>query len=91
MKPRSIDERTAAMETISNRDPVQHRSHSLIEFLLGDGIHPGWLDEQRHHRFGSIALRCPGYPGDQTERQSARSRGRGVWHSGGTPSKFGAM
>jgi len=33
----------------------QRRSPSLIDFLLGDGIHPGWLDEQRHHAFAPMA------------------------------------
>jgi len=70
------------METISNRDPIQHRSHSLIEFLLGDGIHPGWLDEQRHHRFGSIALRLPGLPrrsDGKTVREKQRQRRLAQW------------
>jgi hypothetical protein len=33
----------------------QRRSPSLIDFLLGDGIHPGWLDQQRHHAFAPMA------------------------------------
>ena len=75
------------MESISNRAPIQHGSYSLIEFLLGDGIHPGWLNEQSHHRFEGIALRCAGGPGDQAERQSARSTGRGDWQSGNGPER----
>jgi hypothetical protein len=29
---------------------VEYQTHSLIEFLLGDGIRPGWLDKQSHSR-----------------------------------------
>jgi hypothetical protein len=68
------------MESKSNRTHVQQSSHSLIEFLLGDGIHPGWLDNQNHHPFATTALKCPGYPA-HAERQAAKSTGRGVWQS----------
>jgi len=33
------------MEVIANRSHAQSVPPSLIEFLLGDGIHTGWLDE----------------------------------------------
>jgi len=46
------------METSINR--TQHASRSLIEFLLGDGIRPGWLDEQRHHLFARLETRLNG-------------------------------
>jgi len=78
------------METKCNRVPVQ-RAHSLIEFLLGDGTRPGWLDEQSHHQFGKVALRRPGDPADDVERQAAKNTGRSVWQSDGTESESGPM
>jgi hypothetical protein len=33
------------MEIVRDRKPNQFAPPSLIEFLLGDGIHPGWLDK----------------------------------------------
>ncbi len=68
-----------------NQSADQHRSPSLIDFLLGDGIHPGWLDQQSHHAFGRIALRCPAYSDDQ----SVTLTSRGVWHSNTEQGQFG--
>jgi len=78
------------MEPKCNRILVQ-RTHSLIEFLLDDGIRPGWLDEQSHHQFGKVALRRPGHPAGDAERQAAKNTGRGVWHSGGSESESGPV
>lgn len=41
---------------------IHSKSLSLIEFLLGDGMQPGWLDTQSHHCFARVPLNCPGYP-----------------------------
>jgi hypothetical protein len=38
------------METTGKKLYVGYQLHSLIEFLLGDGIRPGWLDHQPHSR-----------------------------------------
>lgn len=38
------------MQISRNRTSAPYRSSSLIEFLLGDGRQPGWLDEQSHRR-----------------------------------------
>ena len=37
------------MKATTLTDRPQYRSNSLLEFLLGDGTHPGWLDTQLHH------------------------------------------
>jgi hypothetical protein len=34
------------MENVHDRNSNQFAPPSLIEFLLGDGIRPGWLDKQ---------------------------------------------
>ena len=44
------------MSTTINPNPVRYISDSLIEFLLGNGNRPGWLDEQRHHPFARLEL-----------------------------------
>ncbi len=33
------------METISKQAKIECQTRSFIDFLLGDGIHSGWLDE----------------------------------------------
>ena len=57
----------------------QRRSASLIDFLLGAGTHPGWLDQQSYQ-----PLSCPGYSDDPSGRLTAT----GVWHSGTEQSEF---
>jgi hypothetical protein len=44
------------MESIRDRNSSQFAAPSLIEFMLGDGIHPGWLDEQRISMYNSLAI-----------------------------------
>jgi hypothetical protein len=58
----------------------QRRSASLIDFLLGDDNHPGWLDQQSYQ-----PLSCPGYSDDPSGMLTAR----GVWHSSTEQSEFG--
>jgi hypothetical protein len=36
------------METTVKQLYVGYQTRSLIEFLLGDGTRPGWLDMQSH-------------------------------------------
>jgi len=36
------------METTVRQSDIEYQSHSLIDFLLGDGMQPGWLDKQGH-------------------------------------------
>ena len=43
------------MEIIPDRNSNQAERPSLIEFLLGDGTHPGWLDEQRISMYNTLA------------------------------------
>lgn len=76
------------MNATGKRGHVQLGSHSLIEFLLGDGVHPGWLDEQKHHPFATVA-KCPGYPANRAERQATKNAGRGVLPGGGSESESG--
>ena len=44
-----LREKRKAMETISKQANIKYQTRSLIDFLLGDGIHPGWLDEQSNN------------------------------------------
>ena len=44
------------METICDRTSNQFVPPSLIEFLLGDGVRPGWLDNQRFSVYHSLAI-----------------------------------
>lgn len=44
------------METINKQANIEYQTRSLIDFLLGDDIHSGWLDEQSHNPSLSAAL-----------------------------------
>lgn len=70
------------MDTRRIRALDKSSSHSLLEFLLGNDTHPGWLDKQSHYRFARVELSCPDYPGDQAEKRAVGSTTRGVWHGG---------
>ncbi|QNI31155.1 hypothetical protein H7849_18945 [Alloacidobacterium dinghuense] len=71
-------------------DNQVNQSCSLVDFLLGDGIRPGWLDKQSHHAFANIEVSCPGYAGDQGRREVTECVVRGVWHGGGAQNAFGS-
>lgn len=43
------------MENIHDRDSNQFVPPTLIEFLLGDGTRPGWLDQQRISTYNALA------------------------------------
>jgi hypothetical protein len=65
------------MEPKKNRTLTQCRAPSLIEFLLGNGTHPGWLDKQSHHTYAGFEQRCPYYSGDRAGEQVAISSASG--------------
>jgi len=56
------------MEIAGNRTPAPYRFQSLVEFLIGDGVDPGWLDEQSRHSTISLAQRSPGHCGKDLAR-----------------------
>jgi len=41
------------MEKTGRQTFAGYQMHSLIEFLLGDGTRPGWLEKQGHGRSSS--------------------------------------
>jgi hypothetical protein len=43
------------METICDMTSTQSAPPSLIEFLLGDGIRPGWLEKQDISMYKALA------------------------------------
>ena len=43
-----IEREEKTMEKISKQFVSEYQASSLIEFLLGDSIHSGWLDKQSH-------------------------------------------
>jgi len=58
------------METIIKQSNFEYQTRSLIDFLLGDGIQPGWLDEQSYG------------PSLSSARASSKgSKAHLVWHS----------
>jgi hypothetical protein len=48
-------EKGQIMETIRDRNSNQFAPPSLIEFLLGDGTRPGWLDYQPISMYSMLA------------------------------------
>ena len=41
------------METTVKQLYVGYQTHSLIEFMIGDGARPGWLDKQSRSQSSS--------------------------------------
>jgi len=44
------------METTVRQSDIEYQSHSLIDFLLGDGMQPGWLEKQSHTPSSNAAM-----------------------------------
>ena len=42
--------RRRVMKPINSRTDTECLACSLIEYLMGDGVHPGWLSRRSHHR-----------------------------------------
>jgi hypothetical protein len=75
-----------AIEPTINPNPAQYISDSLIEFLLGNGKRPGWLDEQKHHPFARLEARYTPICSSRNENED-RGQTRGsvswqVWEGG---------
>lgn len=47
------------METIGKQLHFGYQTHSLIEFLLGDGTRPGWLEKQSRARCLTTSAHTP--------------------------------
>jgi hypothetical protein len=76
------------VETINNPARIECLSCPLVEFLLGDGVHTGWLDKLSYQTFRSSA---PGLLSrdqrDHRGEEASGIAGWGAWREGGSQSE----
>jgi len=47
------------MKPTNNRNYTEYLTCSLVEYLVGDGVHPGWLDRRSDQSFIIPVIRKP--------------------------------